>query len=106
MKDLVKTTSELFKITKTQEEIENFLKLNNTNIQLVLQKLQDSKLTIGEKSKLENTLGLLKSLNLQIKKKKNISGAGLSASTPQASTSAASTTTSPAIFWETVSFYF
>lgn len=97
--DLVKTMRALFKISKTPQEIEKFLKLNKRNERLILQRLHNnSELTVGEKSRLENILSLLKSLSQQIKTRK-FSGQGLENST--SATTSSSTSTS--VVWKTVS---
>lgn len=95
MEDLVKSTQALFNISRTQQEIETFLKLNKRNVRLIYQRLHNSELTVGEKSKLENILGLLKSFTQQIKKRL-FSGQGL----------AATSTTSTSIVWKPVSIFF
>ncbi|XP_030762218.1 uncharacterized protein LOC115887036 [Sitophilus oryzae] len=70
MEDILRTTGKLFKLVKTQNEVDRFLKLNKKNIKLVLRKLKvDDNLTFGEKLQIENALALLKSYNIQIQRK-------------------------------------
>ncbi|XP_050294316.1 uncharacterized protein LOC126734659 [Anthonomus grandis grandis] len=102
--DLVKTTQSLFKISKSQQEIDTFLKLNKRNEVIILQKLHSTDLSVGEKSKLENILALLKSLSKQIKRKQT-SGQGIGPST-SASNSTNTTSNSPSVVWKMISSAF
>lgn len=95
MEDILRTTGKLFKLVKTQNEVDRFLKLNKKNIKLVLRKLKvDDNLTFGEKLQIENALALLKSYNIQIQRK-IIHGSGVRSTS----------SSSKRILWKQVSFY-
>lgn len=88
MDHLLKSTQDLFKITKTERDIENFVKMNKRNIALIISKLQTN-LSVGEKSKLENLLSIFKAYNVQIRKQRiNQFGSGLATTSHTAAAAA------------------